>query len=299
MKILCIGQSAFDITLLTSNYPRENEKYRILESIESGGGSASNCAYLLSKWGMEVYIASTIGNDYYGDRIVLEYQDNGINQKYLERKDCNTSISYIINNQENASRTILTNRKKELKKDNCYIDDDFDIILFDGYEKEFSKEAIKKNPNAIKILDAGGIKEATVELCSLMDYIVCSHDFLEDYSKKEINYNDINSIIEAYKMLEKDFPGIIVVTLEERGSFSKINNEYTIIPSIKVNSVDTTGAGDVYHGAFIYSLSQKFSISKTLLFSNIAGALSTTKFGSRLSLPSLEEVLKRYNHVIS
>ena len=72
-----------------------------------------------------------------------------------------------------------------------------------------------------------------------------------------------------------------------------------IIPSIKVKAVDSTGAGDIFHGAFVYSLAKGFDLKKALTFSNITGALSTLCVGSRLSIPELERVEEKYNDVIS
>lgn len=300
MKVLCIGQSAYDITLVLDHYPEENKKIRIDSQVECGGGSASNCAYLLAKWGFDVFIAGVVGDDYYGQKISDEYNIIGINKKYLETcSNYKTTVSYIITNISTGTRTIMTNRAKEIKMKRKEIDDTFDLILFDGYEKEFSMEAIKKNPKAIKVIDAGSLKEATVELCHYMDYIVCSHDFLEEYSKKEVDYSELESIMNAYKVLEKDFKGKIVVTLEERGSFTKIDDEYVLIPSIRTTPVDTTGAGDIYHGAFIYSILKGFSLEKSMLFSNISGALSVLKIGSRNSIPNLAKVMEKYKDVLS
>ena len=73
MKILCIGQSAYDITLPVTDYPRENKKIKIGNSkVECGGGACNNAAYLLGLWQDEVYLASSIGKDFYGERIKEE-----------------------------------------------------------------------------------------------------------------------------------------------------------------------------------------------------------------------------------
>lgn len=301
MKVLCIGQSAYDITFPVDHYPIENKKIRIENKVECGGGSASNGAYLLAKWGINTYFAGVIGDDYYGSKIKKEYDEVGVNTKYLQT-DCNfpTTSSYIIANTSIGTRTILTSRDKNIKMKTGIVDDQFDFLLFDGYEKEFSMEAIRKNPNAIKILDAGSMKEATVELAHIVDYVVCSHDFAEDFSKVKIDYNDINTIIAAYDGLKTEFKHNVIITLEDRGCFTYIEGKgYTLIPSIKVKAVDSTGAGDIFHGAFVYSLAIGFNLEKALMFSNITGALSVEKIGSRLSIPNLESVIDRYNDTVS
>ena len=300
MKILCIGSSAYDITLPLDHYPIENKKIRVQQKVECGGGSASNCAYLLAKWGLETYYGGIIGNDHYGSKILEEYKSVGVNTKYLQISDLYpTTSSYIIANTSIASRTILTSKDSNIKMEPREVDDQFDFILLDGYEKDFAMEAIKKNPNAITILDAGSTRESTLELARVVNYVVCSHDFAEDISKVKIDYNNPNTIVEAYKGLKKEFQGNIIITLEEYGCFTCINGTYTIVPSIKVKAVDATGAGDIFHGAFVYSLAKGFDIKKALIFSNITGALSTLSIGSRLSIPSLESVESKYNDIIS
>lgn len=300
MKILCIGQSAYDITLPMEKFPVENEKERVKNKVECGGGSASNCAYLLAKWGLDTYFAGIIGNDHYGKKILEEYKNANVNTKYLEISNTiPTTSSYIIANTSTGTRTILTSRKDGIEMSLKDIEDNFDMILLDGYEKEFAKQAIEKNPNAIKVLDAGSLKEATVELSYMVDYLVCSHDFAEDFSKTKIDYDNFESVVEAYNVLKKEFKNNIIITLESYGCFTCINGIYKIIPSIETKALDTTGAGDIFHGAFVYSLANNFPLEKALLFSNITGGLSVEKIGSRYSIPEISEVEKKYNDIIS
>lgn len=299
MKIMCVGQSAYDITLPLDHYPVENKKVRVDGKVECGGGSASNCAYLLAKWGMDTYFAGIIGNDHYGHEIIKEYEREGVNTKYLQVSDkFATTSSYIIANTSIGSRTILTSRNNDIKMEPVSVEDHFDFLLFDGYEKDFCIDLIKMNPTAIKVLDAGSLKEATVELAYLVDYVVCSHDFAEDFSKVKIDYNDINTMIRAYTELKKAFQGKVIITLESYGCFTCIDGVYKIVPSIKANAVDSTGAGDIFHGAFVYSLANGFDLEKAMRFSNITGAVSVETIGSRLSIPELERVTKIYNDTL-
>ena len=113
MKVLCIGQSAYDITLPMDHYPVENQKERVPFKVECGGGSSSNCAYLLADWGLDTSFAGIVGNDHYGKIIIDDYIKKGVDLKYLEvSNDYFTTCSYIITNTSKGSRTILTNRDK-------------------------------------------------------------------------------------------------------------------------------------------------------------------------------------------
>ena len=293
MKILCVGQSAYDITIPVESYPEENKKYKIKEVLECGGGSCNNAAYLLAKWHDEVYIASSIGKDDYGRKIKEELQSVGVNIKYIEELDgIPTTTSYIINNKLNGSRTIVTNRSDRLHFSYDYdIDLEPDIILFDGNDFEMSLKMINKYPKAIKIIDAGNMKEGIVELVKRCDYVVCSNDFAKEYTGINFTYHNMFQIEEAYNKMENDFEGQIIITLEQMGSLTKLNNEFILVPSIKVESVDSTGAGDIYHGAFTHFIKEGYSLTDIMKYSNIAGALSVTKLGSKNSMPNLEDVI--------
>ena len=296
MKILCIGQSAYDITLPVDSYPVENKKIKIgNKKIECGGGSANNCAYLLGLWGCDVTLASPIGKDIYGDKIKKELQSVNINVEQFKELNIETTTSYIISNLSKGTRTIITNKNPDMKySDDDRIIGDYDIILCDGNDYELAIKAIIDNPGAISILDAGSLKKGTLELCNYVDYIVCSNDFAKEFANINFAYDDLETIKQVYGKIKNEFNTNLVITLESHGSFAKIDNEYILVPSIKVESIDSTGAGDIFHGAFTYFISHNYSLKDTLRLSNIAGALSVRKIGSKPSMPKLEEVLSYY-----
>ncbi len=295
MKAICIGQAAYDITLPLDHFPIENKKTRSSDKIECIGGSACNCAYLLAKWGIETYFAGVVGDDYYGKKIRTELEKVHINTKYLiNEKGCRTTSSYILVNTEVGSRTIITNRDKELMLEDVVPNEKFDIILLDGYEREFATRVMKDNPDAIKIIDAGSLKEATIELARQVDYIACSKDFAEEYTKMKIDFNDLTSLIAIYSKLQRDFKNKIIITLEDKGCFV-YDKGYKIVPTLKTKAVDTTGAGDIFHGAFTYAIANGFDMIKTLKIANISGALSVTKLGGQYSIPTLSEVMRKYD----
>ena len=292
MKIVCIGHSVYDITLPVENFPEENKKLRVPERIECGGGPASNAAFLLAKWGMDTSIVSLVGNDYYGNTIKNDYINAGINIDNLEIRDNRaTSSSYIIANKETGTRTIITYKEPQIRKLDKEINIDADVILIDGEHPETAYEVLEKNPNAISVLDAGRVNDDTKFLGKFVTYFVCSKEYAEDFTGKDIDINDKEALINIHKSLEEYFNTNIVITLEDKGSLAKIDNNYEIIPSIKVKALDSTGAGDIFHGAFTYFIANNYSLRDTIKLSNITGAISVTRLGSRNSIPMLSEVL--------
>lgn len=293
MKAICVGHSTFDTTLPMNEYPEENVKYRIKEHIECGGGPASNGAYLLAKWGMDTTIASVIGKDFYGQRVIEDFKNIGANIKYLEiNENHRTSSSYIIANMSNGSRTILSSKATPIRKLNQKVEEKADLILIDGEHPETAKEVLENNPNAISILDAGRLNDDTRMLGKMVTYVVCSHDFAEEFTNKKTDIRDFNTLIEIYEELKEYFKTNIIITLEANGSFTMIDNRYKIVPSVKVKALDSTGAGDIFHGAFAYFIGMNYPLEEAIKYASITGAISVTRIGSRFSIPELKEVLE-------
>ncbi len=298
MKVIAIGHASYDITFPVETFPKENTKTRLTHHVDCGGGPASNAAYLLALWKEQVSFAGVIGNDFYGHLIQKELEEVGINTNYLESyNDTKTMLSFIMANTANGSRTILTAQDKEKRQLTTIPREVYDVILVDGEEPVASEKVLKTHPNAIKIIDAGSVKEGTLVLCPLVDYLVCSKNFAEEITG--ISYDgSLDSLIQMHKILTEKFHNIVVITLEAAGCFSKFDDVYKVIPSIAVKAVDTTGAGDIYHGAFTYFISHHYSLEETCRLANIAGALSTLKIGGRFSMPAVETVMEYFDNVI-
>lgn len=298
MKAICIGHSTFDTTLPMNEFPTENIKYRIPKHIECGGGPASNGAYLLAKWGIDTIIASVVGDDYYGDRIVDDFTEIGADTTYLEKmKGHFTSSSYIIANMSNGSRTIITAKDEPISKISKPVSIRADVILVDGEHPETAIQVLNDNPEAISVLDAGRVNENTKTIGKLVKYFVCSKDYAEEFSQTKIDYSDPNTLIYCYEKLKAYFNTNIIITLESKGTFTFIDGKYEQIPSIKVRAIDSTGAGDIFHGAFTYFISNNYSLRDAIHYASITAGISVTRVGSRFSIPELKEVLE-YDNII-
>ncbi len=295
MKVLCIGNVAYDITIPVEEYPKENTKNRVDKRIECGGGPASNAAYLLGKWGIDVSFAGVLGDDEFGKRIIKEFQDVKVNLDFLQvDKNSKTTASFIIANKANGSRTVLSYREPTMELDEINLDFTPDIILIDGQEEVASRKIIEKYSNAISVIDAGRATEKVINLSKIVDYVVCSKRFAEEVTGLQVDYDNKQTLLDIYQALRQEFSGEIVITLEDKGSLYCQDGVVKIMPAPKVKAIDSTGAGDIFHGAFIYGLVKKWDIAKICKLSNIAGALSVTRLGGRKSVFSKEEIKAFY-----
>ena len=298
---VCVGHSTYDITLPMNEYPTENIKYRLDNHVECGGGPASNGAYLLAKWGEQTTLLSIVGDDHYGHLVLEDFKKIGANTKYIElRKGHQTSSSYIIANMSNGSRTILTSKKPPIRRLEQDVTVNADVILLDGEHPETALKVLVDNDNddVISVLDAGRLNKDTKLLGKLVTYLVCSKDFAEEFAGIKINYSNMKTVIACYEKLKKYFDTNVIITLESHGSFTEIDGKYKQIPSVKVKAVDSTGAGDIFHGAFTYFIGNNYPLEEAIRYASITGAISVTRIGSRFSIPDLKEVLEYEQDVI-
>lgn len=105
------------------------------------------------------------------------------------------------------------------------------------------------------------------------------------------NEMDYEKAINQLKALNR---GQIVITLGERGLIYEENNQIKQLAAYNVNAIDTTGAGDIFHGAFAYGLVKGFTLLSNLKFSSMASAISVETIGGRKSIPNVEEVLENF-----
>ncbi len=296
MKVFCVGNVSYDITYQVDSFPEENTKNRLNNKVECGGGPASTAAYLLGKWGLDVHFAGVIGNDNHGDLIKKELETVNVNTKYLEvSNDIETTTSFILANKENGSRTVYTYKPEDMKLKDFELDFIPDVLYFDGQEIEISNKLLDSYPDAISIIDAGRSKKEIIDLCHRVNYIVCSLQFACEVTNIEVDFSDFNTLINLYTKMKEIFKKDVYITLEARGCLANINNQIQIIPSISVKAIDSTGAGDIFHGAFTYGLVKKFDIANIIRVANITGAISVTRLGGRYSVPELQEVVNVYN----
>lgn len=293
MKILCVGRIAYDITIPTNEYPIENEKYQVIEKVEGIGGSAAIAACLLSKWNTEVLLSGVIGSDQYGTKIKETLQRIHMETRYVETNyEKATNTSFIICNSVGQTRTIFNLDDQTLFLKKYDVDLAPDIIFVDGKEYMASKAILEKNPRAISIIDAGSTTNETIELAKRVKYIVCSKSFAENLTNMKVDYKNTTTLVDIYQKLKHKYPNAeIIITLEEKGALYCINNQIKVMPGLNVIPKDTTGAGDIFHGAFVYGLANGFDLEKTIRYANIAGGLSTLSIGSFASIPALEDVV--------
>ena len=296
MVALCIGQTAYNIVAVSSDFPVENTKNKFEKVQDCPGGPAANMAYLFGKYGVDTYIGSATGDDSYATIVKKELERVGVHTEYMETVfEKKTSSAFILIGQKNNSRTIydVTTEPLFLKKTEFQINPD--IIESDGYDYGATLAAFNRFPDALTILHAGMYNKEIMELCKYTKYIVASKEFAETVSGSRVNYENPQSLVTVYSQLVNKFPGkTIVVTLEDKGAMYMDNNQIKVMPGLNLKIVDSTGAGDTFLAALGYALGQGYDMEKSITFANIAGGLAVTKIGTIDACPELSDVMQYF-----
>lgn len=299
VEVLCIGHASYDISLFLESFPEENIKSETTEYLEGGGGPAANAAYLLTKWGISCGFAGLIGEDRYGINVIEEFKSAGTDISCLEvRENYSTPLSIIMVNKSNGSRTII-NRKSQLSNMNVNIKAlgklQPKVLLFDGHELNASLEAMKIYPDAQTILDAGSLRDSTRILAQTVDYLVASERFAASFS--EVKSLDVDNYKKCFNNLAQLNESNVVITLGEKGLLYSSKGDVHHMSAFKADVLDTTGAGDVFHGTFVYGVLKGMEYEKTLELASIAAAMSVQVRGARNSIPDLNLCLNKLNNI--
>jgi sugar/nucleoside kinase (ribokinase family) len=288
VDVLCVGHAAWDVTLPLDEFPAEDDKVEIAASVESGGGPAANAAWLLSSWGVACGFAGVIGEDDFGRRVLGEFAAIGTDVSDVEvRAAYPTPLSIILVNRRTGSRTVVNRRTPGTPLTLRYEHESAPrVLLFDGHEPDASWAAMDRFPAAPTVLDAGSLRPGTVDLARRVEFVVASERFARQLAGLPPldAPNDRAAAIAAVSALNGR---PTVVTLGGRGLIHGMDETCEHLPAIPVEAVDTTAAGDAFHGAFAYAVLTGMAWGESLQFASMTAALSVQAVGGRRSFPSL------------
>ena len=283
IDVLCVGHASYDLVFSVSHHPLADEKIVADSFLGCGGGPAANAAVTVAKLGFSTAFAGYLGNDIYGEKHQQEFFDWGVNTDLIIRGSSPTPLSTILV-KPNGHRALVNYKGDTLAL--CANAIDFSsvtakVVLFDGHEPHVSLDLIHhlKQSGSLTVLDAGSVHEGTLSLMTKVDYLVCSEKFAVQFAGDEIT---------ALTRLGHVSPNV-VITLGERGLIWQKEQVQGSLPAFPVTPVDTTGAGDAFHGAFAAAVASGMDWDDILRYASAAGAICCTKMGARPGLPSLQE----------
>jgi ribokinase len=293
IQVVGLGQACLDYLGRTPVYPSEDKKVELMDMHIHCGGPASTALVTLSRLGISTSFLGSISDDYFGTEIVKGLKKERVDTSFLKITSGYTSqFAFIVITRDTGKRTIFWHRGSvpHLKPEdvNLSLFPSAPLLHLDGLMTDASIEAAKqaKKRGMKVVLDAGTMREGYRELLRLVDVLIASERFAEPLLGTHASPET------SLKALRELCPGEVIITLGSKGSIGYDHGEVISQKAISIKAIDTTGAGDVYHGAYIYGILQGWDMNECMRFATVASGLKCREIGAQEGIPGLDEIKK-------
>jgi sulfofructose kinase len=289
--LIMIGHAALDRVYRVEAFPRVPTKVRAIEAIEVGGGMAANAAVTAARLGAKVELWSRVGDDNAGAIIKAGLKAERVDIRAVESfEDARSSTSAIIVD-DHAERMIVGMRDTSMPTSTSWLPleriSQADAILADLRWLEATRTAFEhaRKHGVVTIIDADvGAREALPEILELSDYAIFSSAALREL------FRDGDDDARLMRVLARG-PKHAGVTLGAQGYiWREADGSSGAQPGFTVDAVDTTGAGDAFHGAFALGLAEGRDTADCARRASAVAAIKCGRLGSRAGLPSSDEL---------
>jgi sulfofructose kinase len=288
---VALGLNAVDHLIVVPHYPEFNSKVAFLSHTIAPGGQAATAMVTLARLGLRARYVGKVGSDDLG-----RLQINSLTAESVESsgvavvEGAETQTAFIIVDEASGERTVLWNRDDRLTIHEDEVDREAvtsgRALHLDGHDVAASIRAAEyaRAAGIPTVLDIDSIYPGVERLLPLIDFLISSSNFPKRMTGEA-------RLETALKKLAGMTGSIFVAaTLGQYGVLAYFEGQFINSPAFTVDCRDTTGAGDAFHGGFIYGLLAGFSVERTLRFANAVAALKCSAIGARTALPRLEEV---------
>ena len=297
---VALGLNAVDHLIVVPFFPEFNSKVPLLSHTVAPGGQSATAMVALARLGMRTRYVGKVGSDELGRFQIDSLISEGVESSCVNVVEgAESQTAFIIIDQATGERTILWHRDEQL----TIAEDEVNfetvtsgrVLLLDGHDVRASIRAaeLARSEGIPIVLDIDNFYAGAEELLPLIDFNICSSDF----PKRATGETDLGLALR--KLHEQTGSYLVASTTGKEGVLAYCNGDYIHSPGFDVDCRDATGAGDAFHGGFIYGLLTGISVEDTLRFANAVAALKCRAIGARTALPTIEEVrgFLRLNHL--
>ena len=298
LDIVGLGLSTLDVLMRVGEMPSWDGPRGMAEFGLDGGGPVGTACVAAARMGARVGFVGTAGSDVVSELKLRFLAEHGVDLSRVVRLDGpETQVVGVYVHAETGERTfsvldaMWTTRLPLDSLDRAYLSS-ARFLHLDGHYPDCALQAARW------MQEAGGrvcldcrrttepsVQSATVELLEYVDVLICGSGFCCALTgETEIEAAGLRALEAG--------PQVVVETRGEGGSFSFSTAEQFHTPACDVEVLDTTGAGDVFHGAYLVGLLHDWNLRATAQFATAAAALKCAKLGGRRGIPNLEETLE-------
>jgi len=291
--IIGLGCSAVDYLGIVPHMPEIDTKMPIEDFTRQGGGVTATAMVAAARLGAKAAFIGAVGDDDLGDFTVRELEREGVDTSHVVRvPDASSQFSFIMVDKATGKRTILWTRSDILPLDPAALDRDFitscKVLHIDRHEVPAAIQAAKwvHESDGIVAMDAGTYAPDVDDLLPLVDVLIASHAFATDFTGDPDPAGSARALLHDRR--------IAGVTCGDKGSWfaTSAGDEFhvpAIVPPDPPGVVDTTGAGDVFHGAFSFGLAKGWAPRRCARFASAVASLKCTQLGGRAGIPTYSQ----------
>lgn len=288
--VVGVGLNATDTLILLSRFPAYGGKVPFEREVLSPGGQVATAMVTCGKLGLRSKYIGTLGDDERGVVQLESLRASGVNLDDIEiRANCPNQTAYILVDRTTGERTVLWHREECLRIDPESLDPEkitcARLLHIDGHDTPAvarAAEIARRHQIAVTV-DVDTIYPGFDRVLGNVDYLVASSEFPSRWTGEGDPFRALTMLQDEYGLR------VAAMTLGADGSLARVDGHFIYSPGFVVNCIDTTGAGDVFHGAFCYSVIESMSVSEALEFSNAMAALNCTALGARGHIASTSE----------
>lgn len=292
--VIGVGANSVDYVYRLPHYPRPDSptaKMRIERHVISCGGQVATTLCTCAAMGLRTAYVGATGSDDNGTRMREELGRRGVDIRDAVVRDTINPYAVILLDDTEGERIVLWDRDPGLALEPGEMPAAAiaraRLLHVDDTDEDASIDAasIARRAGLPVTSDIERVTERTSELVALVTVPIFAEHVLEPLTG-EADFE------RALRKLRRQHGGMLCVTLGARGAMLLEGDRLYHEPAHQVAVVDTTGAGDVFRGAFIYALLRGDAPAEILRFANAAAAISCTRLGAITSVPSLKETTK-------
>lgn len=296
-KIVIVGSSNVDLIVKTARIPLPGETVMGGEFMMVCGGKGANQAVAVNRLGGEAVFVTRIGKDMFGDRLLAQYESEGMDTGFVIRDAETASGVAIISVDAKGENCIVVAPGANERLSMEDIDAAREQIVSADYvlmQMEIPLEVIRYVKNmavaaGVKvILNPAPAAALDDDLLGGLFMITPNETECALITGQEVE-NEAEAASAARTLLSRGVSNVIV-TMGSRGALVQTAQQSLLVPARRVDAVDTTAAGDVFNGAVAVALSEGRGIVEAVRMATVASSVSVTRMGAQPSVPTRAEV---------
>ncbi len=296
-KVAVVGSFGQDMIMQVSHIPARGETVGEGRFSKTFGGKGANQGLAAARSGGEVVFVAMLGEDEAGNTAISSFNNEGIDTRFMTQTDqesTGTALIFVGDDGEN-SITVAPGANYFLKQEHVdaaeadlkgaslilmQLEIPMETVEYVLEKSESWGTPVMLNPAPAKPLSVAALKR--------IHTLVVNETEAEIVSGQKLDGEDAVAKIAA--QLRQAGPKVVIVTLGEKGAFVDSEEFTGLIAGNKVDTLDTTAAGDVFCGALTTAMSEGKAIDEAIRFANAAAAIAVTRLGAQPSVPHRAEI---------